>query len=160
MRLTIFEPTNHKFPRGRIEITPIDKKYVREELHIIPERMYIERIYVRTYKCQHCAQDAIVSGLSQDGLAPALISHSLVSASLVAEILYRKFVLGVPLYRQLPSMAQLGYDTSEATLANWGSKKSELVTPLYSELHQQLCQGHHLQGDETPTEVLREPGNN
>lgn len=157
VRTTILEP-NHACPKGHTDIKLIGKKYVREELHIIPAQAYVEKIYVRTYKCQRCAQDATISGLFQASIPPALMTHSLASASLVAEILYRKFVLGVPLYRQLPEIERLGYQTSEATIANWVIKTAQLVNPLYQELHRHLCQAHHLQGDETPMEVLREPG--
>lgn len=158
VRTTVIEPTDNKCPEGHDGIVSVGKKFLREELCIIPARMYLNRIYVHTYKCAKCEEESAVSRLFQSITPPALIPHSLASASLVEEILYRKFVLGVPLYRQLPELNRLGYHTSEATLTSWVIKTAQLISPLYQELHQQLCQVHHLQGDETPLEVLREPG--
>lgn len=158
VHITILEPTDETCPAGHVNITPVGKKFVREELKLIPARLYLNKIYVRTYKCADCADATATAGLFRSLVPPALISHSLASASLVAEVLYRKFVLGVPLYRQLPEMARLGYRTSEATLTNWVIKAAQKLEPLYDELQRQLGLSHHLQGDETPMEVLREPG--
>ncbi|BDZ30497.1 transposase [Lactiplantibacillus sp. WILCCON 0030] len=49
-------------------------------------------------------------------------------------------------------------DLSETTIANWVIKVSQIMVPLYEQLRQQLVQQPCLQGDETPIEVLREPG--
>ncbi|WP_235526945.1 hypothetical protein [Companilactobacillus futsaii] len=55
---------------------------MREELHIIPARAYVEKIYTRTYKCKKCIETVedieglINSGLFQADVPPALIPHS------------------------------------------------------------------------------------
>ncbi|MGX9222165.1 IS66 family transposase [Lactiplantibacillus plantarum] len=158
VRVTIIEPADGKCPAGHSDITPIGKKYVREELHFVPAYAYLEKIYEQSYKCEQCAENTATSGLWKSLVPPALFPHSLASVSLVAEVIYNKFVLGVPLYRQLSEISRLGYHTSEATLTNWVIKAAQQLTPLYEEFHRQLCLAHHLQGDETPIEVLREPG--
>ncbi|MFB9769764.1 hypothetical protein [Lactiplantibacillus modestisalitolerans] len=83
VRITILEPTDKTYPAGHANITPVSKKLVREELKLIPARLYPNKIYAPSVPITP---------------TPALIPHSLASASLVAEVLYRKFVLGVPLY--------------------------------------------------------------
>ncbi|MFC6169700.1 IS66 family transposase [Lapidilactobacillus mulanensis] len=88
----------------------------------------------------------------------ALIPHSLTSASLVAEIIHKKFLLATPLYRQLADWQRLGIVLSEATISNWIIKTSQLVEPIYNLLQQRLNSQRYLQGDETPMQVLREPG--
>ena len=164
VRITVKESKDHRCPKGHSGIITVGKKFVREELRIIPAHAYVERIYTQTYKCKKCIEsvedieDLINSGLFQADVPPALIPHSLASASLIAEVAYRKFVLDVPLYRQLPELRQLGYQTSEATLANWMIKLAEFLMPLYNELHYRLLSYKELQGDETLFQVLREDG--
>ena len=158
VRVTIIKTADGKCPVGHSGIKPIGTRYVREEFHFIPARAYLEKIYEQTYKCEQCAHDTATSGLFKPLVPPALFPHSLASVSLVAEIIHDKFVLGVPLYRQLSGIRRLGYQTSEATLANWVNKSAQQLLPLYEEIHWHLCSAHHLQGDETPIEVLREPG--
>lgn len=139
-------------------LSVVNQTLMREELIQVPARVYILRVYGVSYKCKECLKDEAAVSIFKTMLPKALISHSLASASLVAEILYNKFVMGVPLYRQLTEIKRLGYTTSEGTLANWIIKTAKLVEPLYDLLHKQLLTNSHLQGDETPIQVLHEPG--
>ncbi|ANK60936.1 transposase [Loigolactobacillus backii] len=140
------------------ELTPVGKKFVREEVHFIPAKLYREHIYTQTYKCSECELEAGSAHLVQAQTPVALIPHSLASASLVAEIIHKKFLLATPLYRQLADWQRLGIALSEATISNWIIKTSQLVEPIYNLLQQRLSNQRYLQGDETPMQVLREPG--
>lgn len=60
--------------------------------------------------------------------------------------------------RQQRALKQGGFNVSEGTLANWIIKTSQLIEPLYSLIHRELIARHHLQGDETPIQVINEPG--
>lgn len=115
-------------------------------------------IFEETYKCPKCEQ---LDGRSHfyQGQAPiALMAHSLASASLVSEVVYQKYVLGTPLYRQMDYWKNQGLTLSDKTMANWMINCAQIVKPVYSLLHDHLIKERYLQGDETPYQVLKEPG--
>ncbi|BDZ31324.1 hypothetical protein MH1LPH_17900 [Lactiplantibacillus brownii] len=154
---TVIDLPDKLCPNGHGLVT-VGKKFVREELHFRPAKLYREKIYTMTYKCPSCELIDGLAHLIQSQAPKALIPHSLASVSVIAEILHKKFELSVPLYRQLQDWKRLGVDLSETTIANWVIKVSQIMVPLYEQLRQQLVQQPCLQGDETPIEVLREPG--
>ena len=62
---------------------------------------YCENSYVQTGKCQHCVNPANGNDKLIQAVAPYPFAvHSYFSASVVAEILYNKYVLALPLNRQ------------------------------------------------------------
>ena len=154
---TVVELPDKLCPNGH-GLVAVGKKLAREELHFRPAKLYLERIYTTTYKCPSCELMDGLAHLIQSQAPKALIPHSLASISVITEILHKKFELGVPLYRQLQDWKRLGVDLSETTIANWVIKISQLMEPLYQQLRQQQVQQPCLQGDETPIEVLHEPG--
>lgn len=154
---TVIDLPDKQCPNGH-GLVSVGKKFVREELHFRPVKLYLEKIYTMTYKCPSCESIDGLAHLIQSQAPNALMPHSLASVSVIAEILHKKFELGVPLYRQLQDWKRLGVDLSETTIPNWVIKVSQIMVPLYQQLRQQLVQQPCLQGDETPIEVLREPG--
>ena len=84
--------------------------------------------------------------------------HSMASASLVAEIIYQKYVLGTPLYRQKVFWENQGLSLSDKTMGNWMISCAQIVKPVYDLLREDLVSRKFLQGDETPYQVLQEPG--
>lgn len=139
-------------------LTKMGKHLVREQVQYIPGRLYNEKIYEQTYKCVECEKHDGLSHVYQGRAPQALMPHSIATASLVAEILHAKYVLGTPLYRQAKEWARAGLLLSESTMTNWVIKTAELMKPIYDLLHSQLLTQTFLQGDETPFQVLREPG--
>ena len=140
------------------QLIPVGKHFVREVVHQIPGRLYREQIFEQTYKCAACETNDGVSHLYQGTAPQALIPHSLATSSLVAELLYQKYALGTPLYRQMKAWRRAGLILSETTMTNWVIKAATIVQPLYTLLHEQLLTQPYLQGDETPFQVLREVG--
>lgn len=139
------------------QLTPIGKHFVRQVVHRIPGRLFVEKIYEKTYKCTECEKRDVCSHVFQGKAPQALIAHSIATPSLVATVLNQKYVLGTPLYRQLKEWHSEGINFSETTVANWVIKCAAIVKPLYELMHQKLLNEQFLQGDETPYEVLREP---
>jgi transposase len=140
------------------ELKAFGVHFVREEVREIPARLYVARIMARTYKCAECEQADGISHIYQAKSPKSLLAHSLVSPSLLAEILLQKYGMGTPLYRQLQQFKRAGVLLTESTVANWVIKASQLVEPLYELIQQHLNSQGFLQGDETPYQVLREPG--
>ena len=88
-----------------------------------------------------------------------LLNHSLVAASVVAEIMYQKYVNAMPLYRQEAAWKQLGVTFSRTTMARWIIRCAEdWLEPLWDAMRKELLQREVLHADETVVQVLKENG--
>ena len=138
----------------------IGKEFVRQEIEIIKPSAKIIKYYSATYGCPQCKKDAeipyIVKG--KDG-KPHMI-HGMASASTVAWVMYQKYVNSLPLYRQEQDFKRLfGIDISRGTIAGWIIKNAEqFFVPLYNYFQRRLIAGRYAMADETPVQVLKEPG--
>ncbi len=136
----------------------LGKEVVREELRITPAKF--ERIqYVRTnYICPACKEDD-TPFIKKPTVPTPLMTHSFASASLVAYIIYQKYVNALPLYRQEKDFITLGVNISRATLASWVNVCSTTyLVKLYEQMHEELLKREVLMSDETPCQVLKEEG--
>jgi len=131
-----------------------------EELAIIPEQVKVIR-HVRL-KYGPCGCEA-----SQEKEAPEvkiavaperMIPHSIVSPSLLAYSITGKFNDGLPFYRQSMQFARYGVEISRATLCNWALLASDKCEPLIELLREEIKHSPLIQMDETPVQVLKEPG--
>ncbi len=67
----------------------IDKKYVREEVELIPAKLVVKKFYSVTYGCKKCERKNMPVFLH--GFVPApVLPHSLASASTVAWVIIFK----------------------------------------------------------------------
>jgi hypothetical protein len=91
-----------------------------------------------------------------------LLKNSIASASLVAEILYQKFFLSLPIYRQELAFENFGIIISRQTMNNWVIRFAfDLFGPIYDYLQQLMLHIPYHQCDETPLLVIndgRAPG--
>lgn len=91
--------------------------------------------------------------------APAptsILPGSNVDASLVAHLLYGKFMLHLPLNRQLKEFERLGLEgMSEGVACNWVRAGADTMEPLWHTLHEQQMAEPVLQVDETPIRCLK-----
>jgi hypothetical protein len=70
-----------------------------------------------------------------------------------------KYQDALPLYRQEQILIRIGIDLPRATLARWMVQVgTELIQPLINLVRDQLLAYDILQMDETPVQVLKEPG--
>ncbi|WXJ94639.1 IS66 family transposase ISCde1 [Neomoorella carbonis] len=77
----------------------------------------------------------------------------------MAYIMNQKYGEDLPLYRQEQQFASLGIELSRQTLANWVLHgANNWLTLIYDRLHEYLLKEDILHADETPLQVLREPG--
>lgn len=80
-------------------MTCIGKETVREIPEFVRSKLKIVRYIQPTYCCPCCKKKGIVRIAKY--LAPKLLpNHSMASASVVAAVMYQKYVQTVPLYRQ------------------------------------------------------------
>jgi transposase len=140
------------------ELKPFGLHLVRRQLKKVRPRLFVEEVYVQSYKCADCEREDGCSHVYQADAPKALIAHSIATPSLIASILHQKYILATPLYRQLKDWQRAGVLLSETTIANWVIKCAELVKPVYDLMRSHLMNQEFLQGDETPYQVLNEPG--
>ena len=132
---------------------------VSEKLDYIPARVQVERHIRLKYACKNC------EGVEDDGptvvIAPApeqLIPKSNATAGLLAHIAVSKFADAVPLYRQQKIFDRLGVDLSRAVMSQWMVKAAQNCSGLLDLLQNELLSGPLINIDESPFQVLNEPG--
>ena len=143
--------------------TPLERigeEFLKREFHYIPARGKILEYYSVNYKCPVCSEEKPVPEIikGKDG-HPHMI-HGMASASTVAWVMYQKYVNCVPLYRQEADLkTQLGVEIGRSTMANWIiSNAMDFFTPMFDFFHRMLLKRAFLMADETPVQVLKEPG--
>jgi transposase len=73
---------------------------------------------------------------------------------LAAEVLFSKYGLHVPLYREQDNLAQLGWSPSRSTLCQIVASSAELLAPLAELLKAHVLAGEVLGTDDTPVTLL------
>jgi transposase len=132
---------------------------VSEKLDIIPAKIQVIRHIRYKYACKTC------EGVESEGptvkIAPPpleLIPKGLATAGLVAHIAVAKYADALPLYRQEKIFARHGIELTRSTMAGWMVKAADRCEPLMGLLQKELISGPLVNADETPLQVLDEPG--
>ena len=129
-----------------------------EELEVIPEQVIVNEHIRPKYACKNC------EGLHDESsptvkIAPAparLIPKSIATPSLLAYVLTRKFVDGIPFYRLESIFSRIGAEISRASMCLWATKV-HLKLNRFSKLMFMECRSGPLIGiDETSIQVLKE----
>ena len=126
---------------------------VTEQLDVIPAQVYVIEHHRPTYSCGKCDES-----IKTAAMPPQPIPKSLASPGLLAHVAVAKYADGLPLYRQSKQFERLGIDLPRNTLATHMIKVGELIDPLIEQLKYHVL-AHDIVGmDETPVQVLKEPG--
>jgi len=123
-----------------------------EQLDIIPAKIQVIRHIRKQYACS-CGQC-----IKTAALPPQPIPKSLASPGLLAHITVSKYQDALPLYRQETILKRIGVELPRATLANWMIQAGILIQPLINLMQDRLLAYDIIQMDETPVQVLKEPG--
>ncbi len=132
---------------------------VSERLDIVPARMRVIRNVRLKYACKSC------EGVESEGgavkiaqLPPQLIPQGIATEGLLAYTLISKFADALPFYRQEKIFKRTGVDINRATMANWARHVGQKCEPLMDLLWREIRTGPLINMDETPVQVLNEPG--
>ena len=131
---------------------------IRKELKIVPAKVSVVEHKKAVYVCKNCDKNGIEANFKTAKGVPALIEKSLASPSMLAYIMNQKFTNAMPLYRQEQEFKRMGVNLTRQTMANWMIKGANLLKPIYEEMRRELVSKHFIHADETPLEVLNEPG--
>jgi transposase len=126
---------------------------ITEKLDIIPAKMRVIRTIRPKYGCRHCE-----TGITTAEVPPQIIPRGIATPGLLAHVVVSKYADALPLYRQEKIFERLGIELHRATLANWMIKVDTALTPLITLLREELIKGRVIHMDETPVQVLKEPG--
>ncbi len=138
----------------------IGKEFIRQEIEIIRPSAKIIKYYSATYGCPKCKKDAEIPHIVKGKDGKQHMIHGMASASTVAWVMYQKYVNSLPLYRQEQDFKRLfGIDIGRGTIANWIIKNAEpFFAPMCNYWQRKLVAGRFAMADETPVQVLKEPG--
>jgi len=125
---------------------------ISEQLDIVPATIRVIRHIRKKYACDcgRCIKTAAP--------APQPIAKSLASPGLLAHVAVSKYTDALPLYRQEQILQRIGVDIPRATLANWMIRAGALIQPLVNLLRDAVLGYDIVSMDETPVQVLKEPG--
>ena len=142
------------------EMEVIGKRFVREELQIIPAQVKRIHYYQEVLACPKCKKEdeefVTVSALTP---TPLIKGASLASPSSVGWVMYQKCAMGQTFYRMEQDWIQNGVKLLRGTMASWMITCSlNYLQPVYERLHEYLLQRDIIHADEVPCQVLREPG--
>ena len=124
-----------------------------EQLDIIPAKIKVLRHLCQKYACP-CCKSYVVS--AKKPKQP--IEKSIASPGLLAHIVTGKYADALPLYRQVSILERSGITLDRTSLANWMIHCGDLVQSIINRMLDILQQQPVLHMDETPVQVLDEPG--
>jgi transposase len=140
------------------EMTRIGEE-VCEKLDYVPAIIRVIRHIRPKYACKSCEGLEDAGPTVKISPPPAqLIPKSIASEGLLAHVVTSKFADGLPLYRQQKIFGRYGVDLSRATMAGWGIQAAERCLPLLDLLKNEIRGGPYINIDESPLQVLNEPG--
>jgi transposase len=132
---------------------------VSEQLDVIPAQVQVIRHIRPKYACKNC------EGVEDDGptvkiapVPPQIIPKSIASPGLLSHILTAKFVDHTPFYHQEKQLVRLGVKVSRTSMCKWAMQAALSCQPLLNLLEDEVLSSHFINIDETPLQVLQEPG--
>ncbi len=117
-------------------MTEIGTTIVREEAEFIPARMEKVQHIEHAYECKNCKADLSQKAQIKRGKSPQPpIQRSIAGPSVLAKVIYDKFVQYLPLYRQVKEWERYGLNTNDKNLSNWVIRAShDWLLPVYERM--------------------------
>ena len=143
------------------ELKIIGKKKVRSEIEYIPAKLLMKDYVQYVYKCIECGKNDVnpYDSISSAPVPSPVLTHSFASPSIVSWVMYQKYMMSMPLYRQEKDFKRMGAEIKRDMMANWMVRSSEYwLKPLYDEMHKRLIKSNIIMSDETTWQVNHEDG--
>lgn len=120
---------------------------VSEELDVVPTRYFRRRIIRRKYKSKvNRDRPPVIAPLP-----PRVIEGGYAAPGLLTDIILKKYVDHLPLYRQEQILkTRHGIDLSRKTMCDWVRVVADWLRPIYEHIREDLRASAYLQIDETP----------
>jgi len=128
-----------------------------EQLAVIPRQHYVIAFKRAKYAPNHDTVAGAEQGLQIAPRPEQILPKSIAHSSVIADVVVRKFVDGLPFYRQEAIYDRDNIDLSRQTMSGWMIQLHERLTPLMMVMKRLLYQGRVIHIDETRLQVLNEP---
>ena len=133
------------------------KTEVRKELKIIPAQVKVVHHIRQVYACRKCDQEGTQGTIVTAPTPNPLMPGSMVSPSILAFIMERKYNQHLPLYRQEKAFENIGIDISRQNMATWMMHGANTwLRRLYEHMHILLKNEIVIHADESPLKVIDE----
>ena len=156
---TIDLPEEEKVTADGRPLKYVGVDLVRSELIREPSRAYIRKIFIKTYADPKAEEETGCADLRRPHVPAPLLPHSYASASVVTDIIVKKFADALPLYRQEQMWKRLGVDLKRNTMAHWVVLTAgTYLKPFSDAFLRELLRQAVIHADETTLQVNKEPG--
>ena len=152
-------PEQEKFTSDGRPLKCIGTDDVRTELVREPSRVY-KRVYrCRVYADPRAEEETGKADIRRPRVPLPLLPGSFASASVVTDIIIKKYADALPLYRQEQMWKRLGVELKRNTMANWVIQTAETYLKPFSDAFlRELLKQAAIHADETVVQVNKEPG--
>jgi len=144
------------------KLKEIGKRIVRTEVQYFPAKLKVVHVVQQVMKCTVCGtgkNDNPKDHFQKAKVPTSVLPHSIATPSLVAQIMYGKFLMGIPLNRQEKDWYRLGLILPRSNMAHWMIRCSEeWLQPIYERIHSELLKCCCLHMDETRIQCNKEDG--
>ena len=154
---------DEKCPECNSELENIGQELVRQEIKFIPAKLVKVNYVRKIYKCKKCGSEESekeTPTIIKAKTPTALLPRSFVSPSLATDVIYQKYYMGVPLYRQEKVWDDRGLVLPRNVSANWCIRLSEYyLEPICEAIKNTIkAKSQVLHCDETKMQCNKEPG--
>lgn len=138
------------------QMTEVGAAVVREEAKFIPAKMMRVQHIEHAYECKQCKKNATQKAQIKRGKAPqAVIQRSIAEPTVLAKLIYDKFIQYLPLYRQGKEWGRYGLLTNDKNLSNWVIRVAEdFLAPVFDFMKPVLMAKSILHVDETYAQII------
>ena len=152
-------PDDEKVNANGHALACIGQEYIRTELVLERAKAKVVKHYRKVYADRQLEQETGYSEVFKPVMPPPLLAHSYVSASVVTDVLMKKYVDAMPLYRQEQIWKRMGVELKRGTMANWVIQVADLyLRPFWKRIRSELLTQSTIHADETVIQVLKEKG--
>lgn len=146
-RLRVVEPAPESCPCCGGELSKLGED-VTETLERIPAQWRVVQHVREKFSCRTCQT------ITQPPAPFHAIARGRAGAGLLAEVVFNKFGLHLPLHRQSGRFAAEGVEIDVSTLADWVGAVSVALRPLVAAITDHAGAGPRVHVDDTPVPVL------
>ncbi len=145
---------------GKLKV--VGQRIVRTEVEFEPAKLKVKQIIQQVSKCTVCGTEGAENPnchFQKAAVPTPPLPHSLSTPSLIAQVMYQKFMLGLPFARQERDWYRMGLVLPRNDMANWVIRCSqEWLEPVYWRIHKYLMGCGVLHMDETRIQCNKEAG--
>lgn len=149
-------PDEQKFNEQGEPLKCIGKVEVRSEIVREPENVYLRKYIALTYVDPRTEEETGEAEIKQAKAPAPLIPHSYASASAATDVLVKKYMDALPLYRQEQIWKRYGVNLNRGTLANWVITLADMYLKIiWEKMKEYLLKFPVIHADETVLQVTR-----